>query len=401
MRYPTRVIIESGRQGLERMLERAGVSAEGIAIMAMKTGSIVIRIDDVGAPAANILKQQMLSLGADAAVHRDVIRGGPERSTVHLISDRGRLSRLPEKLKGQPFGLEDLGRDVELLLARISSPPSSISLPSGSIDLSRGPVIMGILNVTPDSFSDGGVWLDPERALDRALQMAGEGAGIIDIGGESTRPGAREPDAAEELRRVMPVIEKLSGKIDIPLSIDTRKARVASAAMKAGAQMINDISGASHDPAIVDVALETGAAIVVMHMQGTPGTMQDAPSYEDPVGEIISWLDRRTGDIVSRGVDRKKIIVDPGIGFGKRLRDNLEILDRAADFHTLGFPVLIGHSRKSFLGAVTGREPGDRIWGGLAAVGSSLDGGIRMFRVHDVRETSDFIKVWTAIRRKD
>jgi len=400
MRYPTRVIVEINRPGLKRQLERAGVSAEGIAIMAMKIEPVVVRIDEVGAPAANILKQQMLSLGGDAAVHREVIRGGPERSTVHLIADRAKLSGLPVKLKGQPFGLEDLGREIGTLVARAFNPPYSISTPSGSIDLSTGPVIMGILNVTPDSFSDGGAWMEPGRAVDRALQMAREGAGIIDVGGESTRPGARAPDAAEELGRVMPVIEKLAGETGLPISIDTRKHEVAAAAMKAGASMINDISGGTRDPLIVDVARETGAAIVVMHMQGTPETMQDSPSYEDPVSEIISWLDSRTGDIIARGVDRGKIIVDPGIGFGKRLQDNLEIVDHAGDFLSLGFPVMVGLSRKSFLGTITGREPGERVWGGLAAAASCLDGGIGILRVHDVKETSDFIEVWKAIKRR-
>ncbi len=194
------------------------------------------------------------------------------------------------------------------------------------------PVIMGILNVTPDSFSDGGRFNDPSRGLDRALEMVEEGAGIIDIGGESSRPGADLLDEKEELSRVMPLLEKLQGMLPVPISIDTRKASVAVAATGAGASIINDISGLTHDKAMTETAIRHGNAIVVMHMLGTPETMQDAPSYSDPVNEIISWLEKRTSALIGSGIEREKIIIDPGLGFGKRLQDNLEILEQAGDF---------------------------------------------------------------------
>ncbi|HSG29812.1 MAG TPA: dihydropteroate synthase [Candidatus Krumholzibacterium sp.] len=400
-RYILRTVSSRERDTLCRRLAEAGVTGEGISIMASKAEPVVIRVDRLGAAAANILKQQLLSLGGDAAVHRDVIKGGPELSTGYIIADERRMRALPDRLASQPFGLAEVGTEITRLLDLKAHPPASIPLPDGSIDLSGGPVIMGILNVTPDSFSDGGRYLGPSEACDRAFRMAEQGAGIIDIGGESSRPGAEELAAAEELDRLIPVLEGLRGRLEVPVSVDTRKGAVARAAIAAGASILNDISGFTHDPDMVEAALGSGTAVVVMHMLGTPETMQVDPSYLDPAGEIVDWLGERAGELVAAGIDPRKIIVDPGIGFGKRLQDNLDIIDRAGDLHTLGMPVMMGFSRKSFIGTVTGREPGDRLPGGLAVLGCCLDAGIQLFRVHDVRETRDYIDMWKAIRRKD
>lgn len=395
------MIFSRGPETLKRHFDRAGVTPAGIRIMASKTKNLVIRADGLSAAAANIIKQQLLSLGGDAAVHRDVIQGGPEASTVFLMGNERRLRALAERLRGQPFGLEELGKEVNNQLDLHSSPPLSIRLRDTSIDLSNGVLIMGILNVTPDSFSDGGRFIEPSEGLDRALEMVEEGAGIIDIGGESSRPGATGLNVKEELSRVMPLLERLQGTLPVPISIDTRKAAVADAAADAGASIINDISGLTHDEAMTDTVIRRGTAVVVMHMLGTPETMQDDPSYSDPVSEIVSWLEERVTVLINAGIEREKIIIDPGLGFGKRLRDNLEILEQAGDFHSLGFPVLMGHSRKSFIGTITGREPADRLAGGLAAVGACLDAGIQILRVHDVGATVDFVKTWKAINRKD
>ena len=283
--------------------------------------------------------------------------------------------------------------------ARVTS--ARIPLPTKFLELGDEPIVMGVLNVTPDSFSDGGRYVEPAAAAERARAMVEEGAAIIDIGGESARPGSNRIDTDEELRRVMPVFERLSGELSVPLSIDTTKAAVARAAVEAGAGIINDISGLRSDRAMTDTAVETGAAVVVMHMLGTPETMQEDPSYDDAVSEIHAWLDARTAGLIERGVEAEKIIVDPGIGFGKRLIDNLELLNEIGTFADLGFPVLVGSSRKSFLGAITGRDPMDRRWGGFAALAACLEGGTHIVRVHDVRETADFIKVWLAIRREE
>lgn len=398
-RYPVRIVTTRDPAALARRLAAAGVDPYGVEAIRRKAEIAIVRIDGVGAPAANVLKQQLLSLGGDAAVHRDAIRGAPERSTVYLVADRRRFDRLPEKLAGQPFGLAALGETVARLLAAADRPPLSVRIPGGELDLSARPLVMGILNVTPDSFSDGGAWLDPDRAAGRARAMVAEGAGIVDIGGESTRPGAAPVSPEEELARVRPVLERLAGTLPVPLSIDTRSSAVARAAIDLGAAIVNDVSGLRHDPAMAGVVARAGAAAVVMHMQGTPDTMQRDPRYEDVVSEVVDWLGRRTDELRAEGIDARSIIVDPGIGFGKRLEHNLALLAEIGDLRTLGFPILVGHSRKAFIGSLTGREPAERASGGFAALARCLAGGARIVRVHDVRETADFIAVWQAIER--
>jgi dihydropteroate synthase len=400
MHYPLRLISSHSRRILEKHLSRARVDPEGIRIIEQKAENLIIRVDNVPAAAANIIKQQLLSLGGDAAVHRDVIKGKPEESAVYIVANRRQISKLTGKLANQPFGLPGLGKEISKLLHTRNHPPERIKLKDGEIDLTGGPVIMGVLNVTPDSFSDGGLYIEPEKSYERALEMVEEGASIIDVGGESSRPGSKGLSAREELERITPVLEMLAGKIPVPLSIDTMKAEVARVAMESGASIINDISGLRHDPEMTQTAIETDAAVVVMHMQGTPETMQRNPHYEDPVSEILEWMDGRTKKLISLGFDNEKIIIDPGIGFGKRLRDNLDIIEEIGDFQSLGFPVLVGHSRKSFIGTITGRDTGERLWGGFAALGKCLDGGVQIARVHDVKETADFIRVWKAIERK-
>ncbi len=397
MRYPLRLISPRPKGTLARVLAEAGVDSHGVAIIGRKAEAIVVRVDRVAAPVANIIKQQLLSIGGDAAVHRDVIAGGPPQSSVYIIADRNRLAQLPAKFARQPFGLAELGAGVERLLGALERPPARVSLPRGEIDLAAGPIVTGVLNVTPDSFSDGGAFLDPGAAHERALAMIEEGARVIDVGGESTRPGAAEVSAETELGRVMPLLRRLGGAIPVPLSIDTRRAAVARAALDAGASIVNDVSGLRHDPAMIEAVRDSGAAVVVMHMQGTPETMQANPSYTDVTGEIIAWFEERTAELLRAGVDREKIIVDPGLGFGKRLEDNLTILNELGDFAGLGFPVMVGYSRKSFIGKVTGREPAVRLHGGLAALAKCLAGGAAFVRVHDVGETVDFLKVWKAI----
>ena len=397
MRYPLRLISPRSRGAFARVLAEAGVDPYGIAIIGRKAETIVLRVDRVAAPVANIIKQQLLSMGGDAAVHRDAITGGPPQSSVYIVADRSRLAQLPAKFARQPFGLAELGAEIERLLGALERPPARVSLPRGEIDLAAGPIVMGVLNVTPDSFSDGGAFLDPGAAHERALAMIEEGAGVIDVGGESTRPGAAEVSLETELGRVMPVLRKLSGAIPVPLSIDTRRAAVARAALDAGAAIVNDVSGLRHDPAMIETARESGAAVVVMHMQGTPETMQANPSYTDVTGEIIAWFEERAAELVRAGLDREKIIVDPGLGFGKRLEDNLAILNELGDFAGLGYPVMVGYSRKSFIGKITDRDPALRLHGGLAALAKCLAGGAAFVRVHDVGETVDFLKVWKAI----
>jgi len=265
------------------------------------------------------------------------------------------------------------------------------------VNTSSSPAVMGILNVTPDSFSDGGVHLDHTKALHAALQMEADGATIIDIGGESTRPGA-EPLAAQiEIDRVVPVIEQIRKRSAIPISIDTRKAAVAEEAIRAGANIVNDVSGMRYSAAMPAVVAGSGVPVILMHMRGEPATMQELAVYDDVVADVARELITIIDDAVAAGVDRNKILIDPGIGFAKTFDQNLELLARADELTSLG-PVVIGASRKAFIGHLTGRASGpERAIGSLAAVAAAQLAGAAIVRVHDVRETVDFLKVWMAI----
>lgn len=265
-----------------------------------------------------------------------------------------------------------------------------------ALDFNDGPFIMGILNVTPDSFSDGGKYLNREKALEHALKMVDDGADILDIGGESTRPGAVSVSAAEEIERVIPLIDEVRKQSDTILSIDTYKSEVAEAALKAGAHMINDISGGTFDKNMGPVAGDAGCPMVVMHIKGTPKNMQKNPYYEDVIEEIYDYFWDRIKVLNRQNVT--KIIIDPGIGFGKRLEDNLTIIKDLKDFEYLTCPVMIGLSRKSFLGQITGKDTAHRLAGTQAANYAALESGANILRVHDVTETKDLVSVFKYLR---
>jgi len=260
--------------------------------------------------------------------------------------------------------------------------------------------IMGILNVTPDSFSDGGRYFDVKSAVRRAGEMAREGADIIDIGGESSRPGSRRISSEEELDRVLPVVEALADAIDKPISVDTYKGLVARRALEKGAAYINDITALSGDDEMAGIISRSGAGVVLMHMKGDPETMQDSPFYRDVVGEISVYLQAAVHKAEAAGIDPAKIIIDPGIGFGKTLEHNLEILNRLAEFKKLGKPVLVGVSRKSFIGALTGKDAGGRLLGTASSVSAAVLNGADMVRVHDVAEMREVARVAEAIAER-
>lgn len=270
---------------------------------------------------------------------------------------------------------------------------------SRSLDLST-PIVMGILNVTPDSFSDGGRWLDTAAAVDHALEMAEQGAGIIDIGGESTRPGAATVSEEEELRRVVPVVEALARKIDVPISVDTSRAAVIDAVWEAGATIINDVR-ALIEPQSLSAAARTRAAVCVMHMQGQPKDMQQNPAYGDAVSEVAQFLAERVAACRDAGIEADRIAVDPGIGFGKSVAHNLDLLKHLDRLHEIGCPLLIGVSRKSFIGAITGRAVGDRLHGSLAFATAAVLQGASIIRAHDVGPTVDAVKVAAALRGRE
>ena len=257
--------------------------------------------------------------------------------------------------------------------------------------------IMGVVNLTPDSFSKDGFCYDTDKALRHAYKLVKEGADIIDIGGESTRPGAAPVSEEEELRRVIPLINELSKLIDVPISIDTYKSGVAAKALDAGAQIINDISGLSADKDMVNVAAANKSPIILMHTKGTPIDMQNEPSYNDVVAEIILFFNGLINMAISKGIDEHNIIVDPGVGFGKTLRHNLEILNRLDEFKELGCPIMVGSSRKSFIGKILNKPEEERLIGSLATVAMAIARGSNIIRVHDVTETVEIAKVCDAI----
>jgi len=270
--------------------------------------------------------------------------------------------------------------------------------PRHTLDLTQRGLIMGVLNITPDSFSDGGCFFDPDTAVARAAEMESEGADILDIGGESTRPGAEAVGLAEELRRVLPVVRSARARTQCLISIDTTKAAVAAAAIEAGADIINDISGLRADPDMAAVAARTGAGMVLMHMQGTPRTMQHQPAYQDVVHEIQSSLRQCMDAALAAGVAREAIVLDPGIGFGKTLEHNLAILRRLDAFALEGRPVLLGVSRKSFIGKISGSA--DRMWPTVALTSYAREKGVRILRVHDVKENVQSLRMTEAILRE-
>ena len=257
------------------------------------------------------------------------------------------------------------------------------------------PLLMGIVNLTPDSFSDGGRHLDPRAAIDAGLAMVEQGADILDLGAESTRPGAATVEPAEEIRRLLPVIEGLSA-CGAPLSVDTRKPEVMREVLAAGADMINDIAGFA-TPAAIEAVAASRCGLCVMHMQGEPGTMQQAPAYEDVVAEVQDWLRERVVALGAAGVEATRIVLDPGIGFGKTVDHNLQLLEALDEFAVFGMPLLVGVSRKSLIGALTGRPVDGRLAGSLAAALAAVARGAKIVRVHDVPETRDALRVWQAI----
>ena len=253
-----------------------------------------------------------------------------------------------------------------------------------TLAIGRLPLLMGVVNVTPDSFSDGGRSFDRGAAVEQGLRLAADGADVLDVGGESTRPYAAAVDAEEEIRRVIPVIAALGEQATVPLSVDTSKAMVAREAIAAGAQIINDVTGLTADPGMLPLAVESGAGVCVMHMQGTPRTMQDDPTYDDVVEDVLTYLGRRRDALAAAGIDLGRIAVDPGIGFGKTPAHNTALLSAAWRFHGLGCPVLVGHSRKSFIGAVLADAEADRTAGTIGVALSLARQGIEILRVHDV-----------------
>lgn len=381
-----REIIAHSPEELAQEFDSLKVDKGGIGIMSPKGFFHVLRLRALKSPAANVLKQEMLSVGGECAISRSVILGDPDPQDVILMGTRQQLAKLGTKLKAQPFGLNQAAGQIEAFLKKISGP----SRPLGSLlltlagDPSHYPIITGVLNVTPDSFSDGNAYLDKSAAVRQGMTLLEQGADIIDVGGESTRPGSDPVSAEEELRRVLPVVAGLREQTDRPVSIDTMKAQVAREALQAGASLVNDVSAGRHDPRILEVVAQAGCPIVLMHMQGEPKTMQQNPHYDYLMDELHRFFDEHMARAVKAGVREEQIILDPGIGFGKRRDDNYEILRRLRELRVFGRPVLVGASRKSFLQSELGGTPRERLEESIAAGTIAMMNGADILRVHDV-----------------
>jgi len=386
---------------LKEFLLKLGNTAEGARIISQKGETLVFEIDGMDTRAANILKQDAISVGGDCAVPRRASSFEPGTWKVLLLVNRRQLQKLNEKLKLQPFNLREVAKALSGVLENYERGEFRIEYGGKVLDL-KEPVVMGILNVTPDSFSDGGMFNTVERAVKRCEEMLEEGAKIIDVGGESTRPGAEPVSEEEEIKRVVPVIREIRKRLGdwFFISVDTYKSSVASASLSEGADIVNDISGFKFDPKMAGVVAEWKCPAVVMHIKGTPRDMQKNPYYEDVMGEIIDYLKSSIELARKCGVNEEKLIVDPGIGFGKRLEDNLCILRNLKELKVLGRPILVGVSRKSFIGAITNvKEPKERLPGSLAASVVAVVNGAKIVRAHDVKQTVEALKVANEIAR--
>ena len=367
------------------LLKKIGVDPYGINAMATKTQSINILLSAQPCKVANILKQEMLSLGADAAVARGSVACSINATDVLIMGTLKQITALTKKIEKQPFGLKLIAEDILDLLGKIAQDRYVLKTSQREITLGEKTLIMGILNVTPDSFSDGNLFFNQQKAIEHCLQMVDEGADIIDIGGESTRPGAKSVPARQEIARVIPIVESLSGRISIPISVDTTKSQVAQAALSAGAEIINDISALGGDKKMASVVKKTQAALILMHMRGKPENMQTGNLvYNDLMEEIICYLQKGCRKAFAAGIEKDHLILDPGIGFGKTHNDNCKIIKNFGVLKSLGLPLMIGTSRKSFIGQITGGTPSDRLEGTAATVAAAIMNGCHIVRVHDV-----------------
>jgi len=376
----------------ERYLREIGAEELGIRLMVPKAVFRTVKIQRIPARAASIIKQEMLAKGGEAAVNRRTITGEGE-TDILLLGTLRQYQLLIDKLRLQPFGLKKLAAELEQVLQGLESDrPVKLSLAGGrELNLGEKTLVMGILNVTPDSFYDGGCYCELDAAIARAREMAEEGADIIDLGGYSTRPGASPVTPEEEISRVVPVLKRMKQELpQIPVSVDTFVAETAQAALEAGADMINDPGGLTADPGMASVVAKCGCPVVIMHNRLGGG-------YQDLMAEVVADLGKAINLAVEQGISRDKIIVDPGIGFGKTGGENLVLIRNLDELRSLGRPILLGVSNKSFIGRITGDPTGDRLLGSLAAAVAGVMKGANMVRVHNVRETRKALMVVDAI----
>ena len=394
-----RVVALDSEGAVRAELAAMGVSRAGVDIMTPKSVFRAVRLYGVPLRAALVIKQEMLAKGGEAALPYAAAGLGEEQCDMLLAGTLRQFGRLTETLKLQPFGLPAIAREIDAALAAFDGTPEPMCIGGRTFRFGERTYVMGILNVTPDSFSDGGQHLSCDDALRHAEAMLEAGADIIDIGGESTRPGAAPLTEEEECARVLPVVRLLAARSNAIMSIDTYRANVARACMDLGAHIINDITALRGEGDMASVAAQYGAPVVLMHMLGRPADMQANPTYDEVVHEVCGFLRQRVAYARERGISVCNTIVDPGIGFGKTPQHNLEIMRRLRELKSLGRPILVGTSRKSTIGRVLGRPVGDRVWGTAATVALAIASGADMVRVHDVAEMATVARMTDAVTR--
>ncbi len=384
-------------KNIRERFEEIGVHPAGIRIMSSKFSLFVFYLTGLTSPECNILKQEALACGAEAAVPMRAVECKSRKCNVLLSGTGKELSLLSKKLKSEPFFLKEIGKEIEKILNEQKRPLFRIA-GNRVLKCDDRPLIMGILNITPDSFSDGGKYFSADDAIRHGIELSEKGADIIDVGGESTRPGSTGIDAREEIKRVIPVIKALERRIKTPISIDTTKSEVAKAALDNGASIINDISGLGFDPKIAKIAGKSGCGLILMHIRGRPRDMQKGEIYyKNVITEITDYLEKSIHTALNAGVNFENIAVDPGIGFGKRPEHNIRIIQDLLAFRSLKRPVLIGVSRKSLLGFITGKEIPEREDATTAIHTILTMSGADILRVHNVKATMDAIKVARAL----
>jgi dihydropteroate synthase len=399
-RRPARVLEAETLAEVAREVERTESDPEGVAIMTRKGRIYPVRLDGISLRAAPLLKQETLSVGADSAHARGIADHSVTSTSVVILATWGQYQRLLPKLRRQPFHLAEAAQEVERALrAYVARSPRTLRGPHRSFVLGDQPRAMGVLNVTPDSFSDGGLHLDPAEALAHAQRLVAEGASVLDVGGESTRPGATPVSPEVEWQRIAPVLAGLAGRVSVPISVDTRHAEVVAKAVDAGADIVNDVEGLRSE-AMRRAVAKSGAAVIAMHMRGDPTTMQTNLVYADLRAEVFAALASATEAALAEGIPAERILVDPGLGFGKSAEQSLELLVHLGEFRSLGYPVVVGASRKSFLGWALGdNDPARRLEAGVAAAVLAAERGAALVRTHDVGPTVRALELVRAAQK--
>lgn len=391
---------------VKRYMQKLNVYKEGIDIMSPKANCFLVNLEGISSVAANILKQEMLSIAGEVAVPKDVITGKRKNSECLIIGNLKQFRQLSSKLSKQPFGLDDVSLGLSDAIQNFLRKNFVVDTGRRKLFLGKRTLIMGIVNLTPDSFSGDGFYCYGTKIPDSKIRdlivseienMVKDGTDIIDIGGESTRPGSKPVKIKDEIQRVAPVIKAISKRIKIPISIDTYKPEVAKAALDAGADIVNNVMGINNNSKLDKLVSRYKAAYILMHIKGKPRTMQRNPKYKSLMGEITESLRKSMELVQANGVKREKIIIDPGIGFGKTTEHNLEIIKKLNELKTLGRPILVGPSRKSFIGKVLNVPVNQRLMGTAAAISLSIKNGAHIVRVHDIKKIKEVVKLTDSI----